>query len=276
MPMPIISVMEENDDINLVKLKNFVPPCWASIAPGGFFMSVIKEKECIQKIALDDKKFFIFGRLQGDILIQHESCSGIHAALVYHNHLCRWFIFDLSSTHGTFLGRVKIDSEKPTIVNPELPIRFGASTRSYFIRSPNEEPIPNFIIKEPIKTESLASKSKPSFKLTKKKRTGKRRGRTNVINVSNKTAEPEFFDHSLIPGDLSGRFEYMSSTYILESADSHNNRQVMLKVMNQKKNDRNRSERKSKKFSSAPEAQTPRRPDQHEPHTINFLKTLRR
>ncbi|KAF1741017.1 hypothetical protein MXB_2229 [Myxobolus squamalis] len=68
----------------------------------------------------------------------------------------------------------------------------------------------------------------------------------------------------------------MSSTYILESADSHNNRQVMLKVMNQKKKDRNRSERKNKKFSSAPAAQTPRRTDQNEPHTINFLKTLRR
>ncbi|KAF1741016.1 hypothetical protein MXB_2228 [Myxobolus squamalis] len=200
MPISILSVMEENDEINLVKLKSFVPPCWASIAPGGFFLSIIKEKECVQKIALDDKKFFIFGRLQGDILIQHDSCSGIHAALVYHNDLCRWFIFDLSSTHGTFLGRVKIDPEKPTIVDPELPIRFGASTRSYFIRSPNEEPIPTFIIKEPIKTESLVSKSKESFELTKKKRTGKRRGRTDVISMSAKNTKPEFFDHSLIPG----------------------------------------------------------------------------
>ena len=69
-----------------------------------------------------------------DFCIDHSSCSRIHAALVYHKHLSRFFLVDLGSTHGTFIGSIKLEPHKPTQLTPGLSFHFGASTREYILR----------------------------------------------------------------------------------------------------------------------------------------------
>lgn len=53
-----------------------------------------------QKLIIDEKKYYLFGRNPDlcDFTIDHQSCSRVHAALVYHKHLKRVFLIDLNSS----------------------------------------------------------------------------------------------------------------------------------------------------------------------------------
>ncbi|XP_077991338.1 nuclear inhibitor of protein phosphatase 1-like [Glandiceps talaboti] len=90
----------------------------------------------IEKLMIDEKKCYLFGRNSQvcDFCIDHQSCSRVHAALVYHKHLNRSFLMDLGSTHGTYLGSIRLESNKPQQVPVDSTLRFGASTRSYVVR----------------------------------------------------------------------------------------------------------------------------------------------
>ncbi|XP_071965664.1 nuclear inhibitor of protein phosphatase 1-like [Antedon mediterranea] len=90
----------------------------------------------IEKMMIDEKTYYLFGRnsLTCDFVIDHASCSRVHAALVYHKHLNRSFIIDLNSTHGTYLGSIRLERKKPQQVPIDSTIRFGASTRAYILR----------------------------------------------------------------------------------------------------------------------------------------------
>lgn len=56
-----------------------------------------------QKLIIDEKKFYLFGRNPDlcDFTIDHQSCSRVHAALVYHKHLKRLFLIDLNSSKSS-------------------------------------------------------------------------------------------------------------------------------------------------------------------------------
>ncbi|UYV79507.1 PPP1R8 [Cordylochernes scorpioides] len=98
----------------------------------------------VQKLMIDEKKCYLFGRNPqiNDFCIDHASCSRVHAALVYHKHLNRAFLTDLGSiplrkscaAHGTYIGRVRLESRKPTQLPIDSMFHFGASTRNYILR----------------------------------------------------------------------------------------------------------------------------------------------
>ncbi|XP_028417749.1 nuclear inhibitor of protein phosphatase 1-like isoform X2 [Dendronephthya gigantea] len=89
-----------------------------------------------QKLIIDQKPFYLFGRNKDscDFPLDHTSCSRVHSALVFHKHLNRPFLIDLKSTHGTFIGHIRLESDKPTQLPVESVIHFGASTRTYTLR----------------------------------------------------------------------------------------------------------------------------------------------
>ncbi|TSK28177.1 Nuclear inhibitor of protein phosphatase 1 [Bagarius yarrelli] len=111
-------------------------PSWAGKPPPGLHLDVVKGDKLIEKLIIDEKKFYLFGRNpdQCDFTIDHQSCSRVHAALVYHRHLKRVFLIDLNSTHGTFLGRIRLEPQKPQQVPIDSTMSFGASTRVYTLR----------------------------------------------------------------------------------------------------------------------------------------------
>ncbi|KAF5909144.1 Nuclear inhibitor of protein phosphatase 1, partial [Clarias magur] len=111
--------------------------------PPGLHLDVVKGDKLIEKLIIDEKKFYLFGRNPDhcDFTIDHQSCSRVHAALVYHRHLKRVFLIDLNSTHGTFLGRIRLESHKPQQVPIDSTMSFGASTRVYTLREkPQAQP----------------------------------------------------------------------------------------------------------------------------------------
>ncbi|XP_043286488.1 nuclear inhibitor of protein phosphatase 1 [Venturia canescens] len=111
-------------------------PSWAGKPPVGLHLDVLKGDKLIQKLMVDEKKCYLFGRNQqlNDFCIDHASCSRVHCALVYHKHLNRAFLVDLGSTHGTYIGNMRLESQKPTQLPIDSTFHFGASTRYYIIR----------------------------------------------------------------------------------------------------------------------------------------------
>ncbi|RWS17880.1 hypothetical protein B4U79_07455 [Dinothrombium tinctorium] len=117
-------------------------PKWAGKPAQGLHLDVTKDGKLIQKLMIDEKKCYLFGRNPNlnDFCIDHASCSRVHAALVYHKHLKRAFLVDLGSTHGTFIGSIRIESNKPTQLPVDSSFHFGASTRIYVLREkPNQK-----------------------------------------------------------------------------------------------------------------------------------------
>jgi len=111
-------------------------PSWAGKPPVGLHLDVLKGDKLIQKLMIDEKKCYLFGRnpQMNDFCIDHASCSRVHSALVYHKQLNRAFLVDLGSTHGTFIGSLRLESHKPTQLPIDSTFHFGASTRYYIIR----------------------------------------------------------------------------------------------------------------------------------------------
>ncbi|XP_055937381.1 nuclear inhibitor of protein phosphatase 1-like [Argiope bruennichi] len=111
-------------------------PSWAGKPPVGLHLDVLKVDKLIQKLMIDEKKCYLFGRNPelNDFCIDHASCSRVHAALVYHKHLNRTFLVDLGSTHGTYIGSIRLEPHKPTQLPVDSKFHFGASTRIYILR----------------------------------------------------------------------------------------------------------------------------------------------
>ncbi|KAM3187622.1 hypothetical protein ACTXT7_001970 [Hymenolepis weldensis] len=97
---------------------------------------------------MDEKSCYFFGRNHQlcDFPIDHESCSRIHAALIWHKHLDMPFLIDLGSVHGTFIGRIRLERDRPQKVAIDSEIHFGASKRIFIIRErPNQANVSSII-----------------------------------------------------------------------------------------------------------------------------------
>lgn len=111
-------------------------PKWAGKPPAGMHLDVMKDGKLIEKFILDGKTHFFFGRQKEyiDFTIDHNSCSRAHAVIVYHKQLQRMFIVDLGSTHGTFLGSIRLEANHPMQLPIDEVFSFGASTRTWMLR----------------------------------------------------------------------------------------------------------------------------------------------
>lgn len=68
--------------------------------PTGLHLDVTKDDKLIQKLMVDEKKCYLFGRNAqlNDFVIDHASCSRVHAAFVYHKFLNITYLVDLGSS----------------------------------------------------------------------------------------------------------------------------------------------------------------------------------
>ncbi|EDW92206.1 nuclear inhibitor of protein phosphatase 1 [Drosophila yakuba] len=111
-------------------------PSWAGKPPTGLHLDVLKDDKLVQKLMVDEKRCYLFGRnsQMNDFCIDHASCSRVHSAFVYHKHLNIAYLVDLGSTHGTFIGTLRLEPHKPTQLQINSIFHFGASTRNYILR----------------------------------------------------------------------------------------------------------------------------------------------
>ncbi|CAH8644269.1 unnamed protein product [Schistosoma mattheei] len=134
-----------NSRPNELLVNNFKIPNWSGKPPPGLHLDVLKDGKLIQKLIIDEKSCYFFGRNKQlcDFAVDHQSCSRVHAVLVWHKFLSRAFLIDLGSVHGTFIGKIRLEPHKPQQVPIDSEIHFGASTRVYIIR---ERPNPLYNI----------------------------------------------------------------------------------------------------------------------------------
>lgn len=122
----------------------YTEPEWgvATLKSGSF--EVLKEGRIIQSIPISvGTRCLSFGRLpDNDITLDHDSISRNHAILQFGPRNSA-FVYDLGSTHGTFLNKKRLPSDQYVkITSGNNMIQFGASTRIYLLNleeTPPEE-----------------------------------------------------------------------------------------------------------------------------------------
>ncbi|XP_023298639.2 kanadaptin [Lucilia cuprina] len=148
-------------------------PQWSDRPSNGnnYSFEVLKSGQIIDEIKeLQNKAFWTFGRLpENDIEMAHPTISRFHAILQYRpkskqvehiNHNEEeltdksenniedksppegWYIYDLGSTHGTFLNKQRVPAKVYIRVRVGHMLRLGASTRSYILQGPSEDEEP--------------------------------------------------------------------------------------------------------------------------------------
>ncbi|XP_013143059.1 PREDICTED: kanadaptin [Papilio polytes] len=121
-------------------------PKWSGICPDGseYGLEVLKSGMIVEKVDLTTKPFYVFGRLANcDVVMAHPTISRHHSVLQYKAFAeegeppCGWYLYDLGSTHGTFLNRDRIKEKHYSRVRVGHQIKFGNSTRTYILLGPD-------------------------------------------------------------------------------------------------------------------------------------------
>ncbi|XP_061390040.1 kanadaptin [Musca vetustissima] len=152
-------------------------PLWSKNPPNesSYSFEVLKSGQIIDGVKnLQTKAFWTFGRLpENDIEMAHPTISRFHAVLQYRPKKIEtqteenddeddetkeedekkeeagdkgppegWYIYDLDSTHGTFLNKQRIPPKVYIRIRVGHMLRLGASTRSYILQGPPEDEEP--------------------------------------------------------------------------------------------------------------------------------------
>ena len=113
----------------------YTEPEWGEATSKSGFFEVLKEGRVIETIPISAGTTFIsFGRLpDNNITLDHDSISRKHA-IVQFGPRNSAFIYDLDSTHGTFLNKDRIPSRQYVKIGSDNDlIQFGASKRFYLL-----------------------------------------------------------------------------------------------------------------------------------------------
>lgn len=114
-------------------------PSWGGLSKDKFSFEVLKNGVIIDTIDLT-KSFYIIGRLPScDITLEHPSLSRHHAVIQYcttktEKHNIGWYLYDLDSTHGTWINKNKVYAKKYYGIHVGHVLKFGGSTRLFILQ----------------------------------------------------------------------------------------------------------------------------------------------
>lgn len=125
---------ERKTDPNIPHM--YQPPFWSGRPSSHFTLELIRDGVSKGAIPLHKKSWYLFGRAPiCDIELDHPTVSRQHAVIQYRKNGDA-YLFDLGSTHGTFIGKKKLlPNTYVQIQQGNNLIRFGNSTRSYILDS---------------------------------------------------------------------------------------------------------------------------------------------
>ncbi|PAV77744.1 hypothetical protein WR25_22721 isoform B [Diploscapter pachys] len=208
----------------------FPIPNWASRPPSGGHLDVSKGDQLIRKLLIDEKKAYYFGRnpQQVDFLCEHASCSRVHAVLVYHGILSRFALVDMESSHGTFIGDVRIEPLKVVFIDDGSVFRFGASSRKYTLRiklsssadmEDSSDRMPDEIeLENKTELNTAYNRRIPALPISLEEARRKKRPRGNVAFIEEEEIiNPEDVDPSI------GRFRNLVTTAVISSNSKKRN-----------------------------------------------------
>ena len=118
----------------------YLQPKWGGPTGQSYCVEVLKNGKIIDTIKLSDKSFYIFGRLPAcDVPMEHPSISRYHAILQHcstpdERHSLGWYVYDLESTHGTWVNKVRVKSRVYCRLHVGHVFKFGGSTRLFILQ----------------------------------------------------------------------------------------------------------------------------------------------
>ncbi|OXB72946.1 UNVERIFIED_CONTAM: hypothetical protein H355_001913 [Colinus virginianus] len=124
-------------------------PPWGSRPPAGagYGLEVLKGGVLLGSVRLEGGSWFLVGRLPGCALaLEHPSVSRHHAVLQYRGRSADgadadagFYVYDLGSTHGTFLNKARVPPRTYCRVRVGHGLRFGGSSRLFLLQGPEED-----------------------------------------------------------------------------------------------------------------------------------------
>ena len=137
---------------------NYKPPVWSGSPPQGAKLEILKEGSIIKTIKLKEKNYFVFGRQEDsvDIHCEHQSISRMHLILQFKD-TGDAYIYDLGSTHGTFINKRAIPSREFIKLSANDLFKLGESTRLYIY---SHDEMDNNVVDETNETHSKISESR--------------------------------------------------------------------------------------------------------------------
>nr|CAG4649982.1 EOG090X026V [Sida crystallina] len=124
-------------------------PQWSGVCREKYNMEVLKSGVIVTNVDLTTKPFYVLGRLSHcDVVLEHPSISRFHAVLQYRGSEVQnseekgWYLFDLGSTHGTFLNKQQVQPKTYCRIRAGHVFKLGVSTRMFILQGPpdDEEP----------------------------------------------------------------------------------------------------------------------------------------
>ncbi|XP_042470687.1 kanadaptin-like [Zingiber officinale] len=99
-------------------------PTWSEPPGHPFLLEVLKDGIIIEQLDVSQKGAYMFGRVDlCDFVLEHPTISRFHAVLQFKKD--EVLLYDLGSTHGTFVNKVQIKKKVYTAVHVGDVLRFG-------------------------------------------------------------------------------------------------------------------------------------------------------
>ncbi|XP_029088532.1 kanadaptin [Monodon monoceros] len=124
-------------------------PPWGGPATAPYSLETLKGGTILGTRSLKGMSCCLFGRLAScDVCLEHPSVSRYHAVLQHRvsgpeaecdGHGPGFYLYDLGSTHGTFLNKTRIPRRTYCRVHVGHVLRFGGSTRLFLFQGPEED-----------------------------------------------------------------------------------------------------------------------------------------
>jgi pSer/pThr/pTyr-binding forkhead associated (FHA) protein len=138
----------EPKPVEAAKTPPYEEPPWSSLPETSsteYVLEVLKNGSIIETVNLMSRAYWIFGRLANcDVSMQHPTISRYHAVLQYRSDQADaartgFYIYDLESTHGTFLNKNRVKPRSYVRVQVGHMLKLGCSTRTYILNGPLED-----------------------------------------------------------------------------------------------------------------------------------------
>ncbi|KAK8949599.1 hypothetical protein KSP39_PZI006332 [Platanthera zijinensis] len=135
-PCPSTKASSTSSGLEHTVVPYTIPP-WSEPPEHLFSLEVLKEGTVIEQIDVSKKGAYMFGRVNMcDFVLEHPTISRFHAVLQFKRDAT--YIFDLCSTHGTFVNKNQVKGKVYIEIHVGDVLRFGHSSRLYIFQGPPE------------------------------------------------------------------------------------------------------------------------------------------
>ncbi|KAG5247459.1 kanadaptin [Salix suchowensis] len=135
-PTPPEASTEQEKEKSKVPSVPYTIPEWSGPPCHKFSLEILKDGSIIDQFEVCEKGAYMFGRVElCDFILEHPTISRFHAVLQFKRNGDA-YLYDLGSTHGTFVNKSQVEKGVYVALHVGDVIRFGHSSRLYIFQGP--------------------------------------------------------------------------------------------------------------------------------------------